>query len=386
MKILYYYWGENSFPDMAETLFQLGHSVSKMSGTLQNCLHDPQAEQLLEAQLSTGKYDLFFSFDYIPFLSDVANAHGIPYICWIFDYPNWTLYADNLSNSCNQIFLFDKNAVAVIKSLGAKHVWHLPLAVNTARLNLKLGLNESATQILPVYQDTLSFVGSLYEKNPYDQLITLPDYLSGYFQGIMAAQKQVWGYSLLPELLAPDIVQQALAYISFDKTPGLSLPFATFLESMLFDKIASDERIEYLNLLSSAADVALYTGSDSARCPNVYNKGMISYTEQMPNVFYHSKINFNITVRSITSGIPVRALDIMGCCGFLLSNYQPELAEYFEPDKDFVYFEDQNDLLEKTRYYLSHDAERAAIASSGWKKVQEHFSYPMQVSKMLQII
>ena len=55
----------------------------------------------------------------------------------------------------------------------------------------------------------------------------------------------------------------------------------------------------------------------------------------------------NLTLRSITSGIPLRALDILGCGGFLLSNYQPELCEYFTPDVDFVYFNDMDDLEQK---------------------------------------
>ena len=76
--------------------------------------------------------------------------------------------------------------------------------------------------------------------------------------------------------------------------------------------------------------------------------GIVSYTAEMPDIFHTTKINLNITLRSITSGIPLRAIDILGCGGFLLSNYQPELCEYFTPDVDFVYFEDPDDLAEKS--------------------------------------
>lgn len=77
------------------------------------------------------------------------------------------------------------------------------------------------------------------------------------------------------------------------------------------------------------------------------SKGTVSYTAEMPDVFYRSKINLNLTLRSITSGIPLRA-DILGCGGFLLSNYQPELCEYFTPDVDFVYFNDMDDLDQRS--------------------------------------
>ena len=95
----------------------------------------------------------------------------------------------------------------------------------------------------------------------------------------------------------------------------------------------------------------------------------------MPCVFHLSKINLNISLRSITSGIPLRCLDILGANGFLPTNYQPELAEFFIPDEDFVMYESEDDFLQKIEYYLSHEAERKEISYNGWKKVNQNFSY-----------
>ncbi|MBC5712643.1 glycosyltransferase family 1 protein [Roseburia sp. BX1005] len=95
----------------------------------------------------------------------------------------------------------------------------------------------------------------------------------------------------------------------------------------------------------------------------------------MPCVFHLSKINLNISLRSITSGIPLRCLDILGTNGFPLTNYQPELAEFFIPDEDFVMYESEDDFLQKIEYYLSHEAERKEISYNGWKKVNQNFSY-----------
>ncbi len=154
---------------------------------------------------------------------------------------------------------------------------------------------------------------------------------------------------------------------------------------MILSKITSDERISYLNALAQYFHVTLYTGSNERLCPTASYQGTISYTDQMPAVFHKSKINLNITLRSIASGIPLRAIDIIGCGGFLLTNYQPELAEYLEPDHDFVYFESLDDLLQKADYYLSHDDEREQITRNGYEKVQALFSYETQVQKMLQL-
>ena len=59
----------------------------------------------------------------------------------------------------------------------------------------------------------------------------------------------------------------------------------------------------------------------------------------------------------------------------MLSNYQPELAEYFVPEEDFAYFESEEDLVEKIDYYLSHEKERMKIAKNGWEKINRKFSY-----------
>ena len=67
--------------------------------------------------------------------------------------------------------------------------------------------------------------------------------------------------------------------------------------------------------------------------PHVKNRGIADSERVMPKIFKCSKINLNMTLRSIKSGIPQRAFDIMGCGGFLMSNYQPELQNISYPGR-----------------------------------------------------
>ena len=83
----------------------------------------------------------------------------------------------------------------------------------------------------------------------------------------------------------------------------------------------------------------------------------------------------NITLKCLQTGIPLRALDIMGCGGFLLSNYQEEFLDWFVPGEDFVYYEDFGDAYEKAAFYLENSDLRKQIALNGYSKVKEHFSY-----------
>ena len=155
---------------------------------------------------------------------------------------------------------------------------------------------------------------------------------------------------------------------------------------MLHKKITTVERSELLKLISSEYKVTCFSPASSSELNKVDFKGYVNYNSEMPFVFAQSKINLNITLRSILSAIPLRCLDIMGAGGFLLSNYQPELAEYFENGKELVMYESQEDLMNKIHYYLSHDEEREEIARRGREKIEKAFSYEKKLPEIFQCI
>ena len=70
--------------------------------------------------------------------------------------------------------------------------------------------------------------------------------------------------------------------------------------------------------------VRLYTADKISGMDKVEVCGPVDYVKEMPYVFKNTKINLNMTLRSIWTGIPLRAIDVMGCGGFLLTNYQAD--------------------------------------------------------------
>lgn len=129
----------------------------------------------------------------------------------------------------------------------------------------------------------------------------------------------------------------------------------------------------------------VYTPDRNFEGTGIRNLGQVNYAEEMPLVFKCSDINLNITLRSIHKGIPLRCFDIMGCGGFLLSNYQEDLLRFFEPGKDFVYYESRADLLHKIRYYLGHPDERMRIAENGFRKVAAEHTFDIRAEQMLDM-
>ena len=372
MNILYYSWGENSRFDLIDALSSLGHMVNQVYYPTSEYLTHPQLEQALVDSVLSSHSEIIFTFNYLPLATKAAERAGVRYVCWVFDCPHYSLFSPLLAADCNYLFLFDSDMVSLAQNLGSRHAYHLPLAVNTHRLD---GLSSETSR----FQNEISFVGSLYEDNHFRRISYLPPELYGYLDGILTAQAQIWGDNLLNELLTPELVKELAKYIKYDETPLCPIPKKQFFLSMLQTRLTSDERISYLNALTTNHAVTVYTHSDRNCCPDATYGGAVSYSSEMPLVFANSKINLNLTLRSITSGIPLRALDVMSCGGFLLTNYQPELDRYFTNGSDYVYFESLSDMLEKADYYLSHPKERDDIAREGFEQVTTNFCYEHQL-------
>lgn len=386
MRILYYTWFENSSQDMAETLIYLGHELVKCNIPFKDYEEDEGFTGQLSQMITQYSCDCLFSFNFFPLIAKLAENFQIKYISWIYDCPHWTLYSPTVKCPYNYIFVFDRMQFFMLKAFDLPHLYHFSLAVNTRRLCEIMGEPQRERGTAPQENAEISFVGSLYENNRYEQIQYLPEYVRGYLEAIMQAQELIYGYNFVAELLTDEVIRQMNACISMNLPDLYSVSQRELYAAMLNEKITSKERISSLNSLSHCGRLTVHTASDLSLVPGALAGGIVDYRKEMPKVFRHSKINLNITLRSIQSGIPLRALDIMGAGGFLLSNYQQELAEQFEDGKELVLYASAEELLEKSRYYLAHEEERCEIAYRGFRKVQKLYSYEVRVKRMLELV
>lgn len=89
-----------------------------------------------------------------------------------------------------------------------------------------------------------------------------------------------------------------------------------------------------------------------------------------------------MSLRSIKSGMPLRAFDIMGAGGFLLSNFQSDFLDYFIPGDDFAFYDSQKDLVDKIDYYLRNETERRQMAASAHEKIQKAHTFVHRIQEM----
>ena len=136
---------------------------------------------------------------------------------------------------------------------------------------------------------------------------------------------------------------------------SIATPAYVYAHYFMARKVTEIERINLLHKVSKNHNLSLFTYQGAPELSKAHNLGAVDYYKDMPIVFNRSKINLNISLKSILTGIPLRCIDIMGSGGFLLTNYQADLFRHFEAGKHFDYYTDEDDLLRKIDYYLNHE-------------------------------
>ncbi len=111
------------------------------------------------------------------------------------------------------------------------------------------------------------------------------------------------------------------------------------------------------------------------------------------DLFYtYSNTKFSLNMHgddSPTEAANLRLLEATGCGSLLFTEKRDNLNTYFKDD-EVISYENTNDLIEKLRYYQSHDHEASKIALQGRAKTLEEHTYENRVlefeSKILKLL
>ena len=339
----------------------------------------------LYSVLENQQFDFCFSYNFFPLMATACYKCNIKYVSFVYDSPQVKLYSYTVTYPTNYIFLFDSSLVTQFQKEGVSTFYYMPLPVNANRIHSLLQKPYDSARL----SADVSFVGSLYNENHnlYDSLQGISSYTKGYLDAIMQAQSHVYGYNFLEECLTPAITAELQNAAHYQKNPdGVESLSFIFSDYYLCRKLTSMERINILTDVASHFPLKIFTPNKNYVIPNASNMGAADYLAETPYIFHDSKINLNITLRSIKSGIPLRCMEIMSCGGFLLTNFQSDFFKHFVAGEDFVYFESNDDMLQKIDYYLTHEKERTSIAESGYQKVVKNHSYETIFQQIFNII
>jgi spore maturation protein CgeB len=121
--------------------------------------------------------------------------------------------------------------------------------------------------------------------------------------------------------------------------------------------------------------------------------------EEMIALFNQSRINLNLSNssrrpsffrrwfgrgRSRTQQIKGRTFEVPGCGGFLLTDPADNLESYYVPGQEVAVYDGVPNLIERIRYYLAHEDERAAVAEAGWRRTLREHTYEARFNDLFR--
>ena len=406
MRILFFKWGNFDEEVIQDTLKKQGHFVSAFDAVgksetdrtknfganndeyEQESLGGLQADEIvtqLVKEASKFHAEVIFSMDYFQYLSLAAKKAGIYYYCWIYHLPQWNLYSNQAQFPCNRFFTYDHCHLRNMLRNNIKNVEYLSLA--TDRKLFMGASNGISGNMLTKYVSEVSFVGNLYEtgNNLFNRISPEAKSQPVYKKVVKTIRQKMFNYGR--NVLETDITPEIVDFLMKEAKPETwNYYFASqediVIQSIIARKITVEERKAIMQEMAKRFDFKLYSVSSTKKHPEIQNMGPVDFRKTAPLIFNQTKVNLYITPRAIQVGIPLRVLEIMSCQGFVLTNYQEDLAEEFVEGKEIVMYRSLEDLIQKTEYYLEHEDERRAIAKAGYEKVMREYNFAAKLSEI----
>ena len=106
--------------------------------------------------------------------------------------------------------------------------------------------------------------------------------------------------------------------------------------------------------------------------------------DEIPDIMRNSVISLNFSNSRGDNQIKARTFEVPGAGGFLLTDAAEGLDQFYRPDKEIAVFSGTDDLAGKILHFLSHSAERDAIARSGYERTRREHTYEQRMTDVIE--
>lgn len=99
-------------------------------------------------------------------------------------------------------------------------------------------------------------------------------------------------------------------------------------------------------------------------------------------------LNFHVdhAPGELDRGLNVRAFELAACGVFQLLQRVPSVSQFFEEGREIVCFDTKEEMVEKIRYYLSHEDERRRIAEAARQRVLRDHTWRQRVTRIVDLM
>jgi len=107
--------------------------------------------------------------------------------------------------------------------------------------------------------------------------------------------------------------------------------------------------------------------------------------DRYPLALSCAKIALGLLSKRIPETTTTRTFEIPATGAFMLAERTPDHLELFEEGKEAHFFSDDDELRDKVRFYLHHDAARIQIASAGRERcLKSGYSVQHQLRRVVE--
>ena len=364
------YYGQK---ECVEGFRGLGHTVA----IVDYARSEAETISALHQALATDRPDLVFSInmrglDTRGVIGQILVRLGIPLAIWFVDSPEFIIN-EAAAPLCEvaSMFLWDRSYLSQVKSQGYR-TYHLPLA---ADVTLKSYAVSSAQ-----FRSKISFVGNSLVSDFLSRLaIKFPQNNANRKEMERAVttilENRGQQLEVLEEVLAAGEAELPCREAEL------------FFRAYALHSATSRYRTR---LLGELIPLGLTFFGDPQGWQKIFGDRItvfpyVNYFAETPAVYASSTINFNATSLQMPRAVNQRVFDVPLCGGFLLTDRQEELFEWFEKDEVAVY-DGEGDIAEKADYYLKHQSVREKISKRARAKVLRRHTYKDRMAELLALM
>lgn len=106
--------------------------------------------------------------------------------------------------------------------------------------------------------------------------------------------------------------------------------------------------------------------------------------DEIPDIMRNSVISLNFSNSRGENQIKARTFEVPGAGGFLLTDEAQGLDRFYRPGTEIAVFNGTDDLVGKILHFLSHSAERDAIARSGYERTCREHTYEQRMARVIE--
>ncbi|MDX9753779.1 MAG: glycosyltransferase [bacterium] len=285
-------------------------------------------------------------------------------LVWFLDDPHFFVHQP--FEPTEHVFSFDETYVAYLAQFQPGSCGFWPLAADL----------QGTGRFDPAYACEVSFVGGVVD------------------QAARRAQLSPAMVSYVDTLVEHKLASRFLSFeelaLRYPIAPGKQIQLTPAVHHYLYWETNTRYRIRTLEALLEF-DLRLYGNEDWLRVlgdsplRRVY-KGPADPVTELPRIFASSAVNLNIHSIQCVGSLNQRDFNAPLAGGFLLSDWVPACAAYFQPGVNAIYYKDTLDLKAKVRYYLRHPKEREGVTVRARQWIEQNHTYPRRMWEIVALL